>query len=164
MSDPTALPDDRARGALCYPVGALFGPVPMVVVLRFASSAFTRRCATQALLGFSALLASGALALFVIVGGLLAQGLVYGAASLADGPEAPPLVRAAGLVAGLLVWGTYAAQLGAALVFARRALRGEVTRFPLGGAALDRAALAQCTASAARERATNSPSGASAGA
>lgn len=143
MSESAAPHSDRSRGALCYVVGALFGPVPMVLVLRFAASAFTRRCATQALVGFGGLLGSAALALCVIVGGLVAQGLVYGAASLADGPEAPPLVRGAGLVAGVLVCGTYAAQVVASLLFARRALRGEVTRFPLVGEALDRAARAR---------------------
>ena len=124
-------------GALCYVVGALFGPVPMFFVMSFAKDPFTKRCAAQAVCAYVTLLAGALIALILLVGGVTAEVLIHGTGSFNDN-TAPPIVRGTSLVAGIVVCGSYAVQVVASVVFARRAARGEVTLFPFGGAAMDR--------------------------
>lgn len=126
-----------ANGARCYPAGALFGPAPMLLVLVLAKDVFTRRCAAQALVAFGGLLAAGAVALVLLFGGLAAELLTHGTASLHH-EAAPPIVRGSSVVAGGLVCATYLAQFVASLLIARRASRGEVVCAPFVGGAIDR--------------------------
>lgn len=128
----------KLPGAICYPAGALLGPVPMALVLVFSKTEFTRRCAAQALAGSIglALAAMGALLLLLI--GLIAEVLLHGTASFTDSATAPPLVQSSSLAAGFLVLGTYALQFALGLAFAVRAAGGTVTLFPLVGAKFDR--------------------------
>ncbi len=133
-----AADDPHLRGALCYPAGALFGPVPMALVLALGKGGFTRRCAAQALCGFAGLLVAAAIGLFLVLGGLLLEVLAHGTASFDDSPHPPPIVAAASTASAVVICGTYAIQVALSMVFAARASRGRVTLFPIIGAPMDR--------------------------
>lgn len=139
MVEAVATDEPHGRGALCYPVGALFGPVPLALVLVVGKNGFTRRCAAQALCAFAGLLVAAALGLALVLGGLLLEVLAHGTASFDDSPHPPPIVAAASTASAIVVCGTYALQVALSIVFAVRASRGRVTLFPIIGAAMDRA-------------------------
>jgi len=135
------MPDPARRhrnGALCYPLGAAFGPVPLLLVFLLSKDGHTKRCAAQAACSCAVLTASAMVSLVVMVGGVAAQLVIHGPASL-DAPSPPPLLIATSIGGGLFIVALYVVQIVLGIAWALRARRGEVVLLPGIGKHLARA-------------------------
>ena len=140
VSEPGQM--ERVIAALAYPVGALFGPFPPMLVLvallvAGRSSRFVQAHLLQGAVRVVWLIVAAVLGgVFVLAGG--AVGFIIDPPTHLNAP-APPITQVSSVVGGVLILLAYVGLTLGSLVCAFRAARGELFRVFLFGRLIVRA-------------------------